>query len=158
MKIILLGNAGSGKTSLARKLIGTSGIAHLSLDEIAWDPGVRRKPKAESVRLLREFVDRHPQWVMEGCYGDLVEAALPFAEELRFLNPGIEVCVRHCRLRPWEKEKFSSPEEQERMLETLIDWVCRYETRGDEFGLKRHRSIYDGFTGPKQEYLSEIDL
>ncbi|MDX1556834.1 MAG: shikimate kinase, partial [Xanthomonadales bacterium] len=88
------------------------------------------------------------------CYGDLVEAALPHCTELRFLNPGMERCVEHCRRRPFEPEKFASPEEQQAMLDTLIRWVRKYETREDEYGLKRHRRIYAQFDGPKREYNS----
>ena len=88
---------------------------------------------------------------MEGCYGDLVEAALPHYTELRFLNPGVETCVAHCLSRPWEPSKFPSADEQNAMLQTLVAWVREYETRNDEYGLKRHRQIYDQFSGSKRE-------
>ena len=88
----------------------------------------------------------------DGCYGDLVEAALPHCTELRFLNPGVETCVAHCLDRPWEPSKFPSAEEQNAMLQTLVAWVREYETRNDEYGLKRHRFIYDHFGGIKREY------
>jgi adenylate kinase family enzyme len=154
MKIILLGNAGAGKSTMARRLIGSGNIPRLSLDEIAWDQGTRRKPLTESLVLLSEFLSLNEQWVIEGCYGDLIEAALSHCTELRFLNPGIETCVAHCHNRPWEDSKFSSPEEQNAMLGQLIQWVKEYETRDDEFGLKRHRQIFDSFSGPKREYTS----
>jgi len=94
------------------------------------------------------------QWIIEGCYGDLVEAVLPHCSELRFLNPGVETCVAHCNCRPWEASKFSSAEEQNAMLSQLIQWVKDYESRDDEYGLKRHRRIFDSFSGAKQEYTS----
>jgi len=93
---------------------------------------------------------------MEGCYGDLVEAALPHCTELRFLNPGVETCVEHCNRRPWEPAKFASAEQQQAMLSLLIEWVRNYETRSDEYGLQRHRQIYDQFAGPKREYTSVV--
>lgn len=152
MRIILLGNAGTGKSTMARRLIGSRDIPCLSLDEIAWEEAMVRKPLHESLEELQRFIDNHDQWVIEGCYSDLVEAALPFCTELRFLKPGVEVCVEHCRRRPWEPEKFSSREEQDAMLEQLIEWVREYEVRDDEYGLKRHCRIFDDFTGPKKEY------
>jgi len=30
--------------------------------------------------------------------------------------------------------------------------VRQYDTRDDEYGLARHRAIFDGFAGPKREY------
>lgn len=154
MKLILLGNAGSGKSTMAKRLVSSRAIALLSLDEIAWNANVQRKPLKESIALLKEFVAKHDQWIIEGCYGDLVEAALSYCDELRFLNPGVDVCVAHCLQRPWESEKFATPEEQQSMLENLIDWVRDYDHRTDEFGLKRHRAIFDTFTGQKHEYRS----
>jgi adenylate kinase family enzyme len=122
MKLVLLGNAGAGKSTMARRIIGNTQIPRLSLDEIAWDPGAKRKPLDESLKLLDNFLNANNQWVIEGCYSDLVEAALAQCTELRFLNPGIEVCVAHCHRRPWEPEKFASPEQQGAMLEQLILW------------------------------------
>jgi hypothetical protein len=62
--------------------------------------------------------------------------------------------VAHCHRRPWEPEKFSSAEEQNAMLDQLIQWVREYDSRDDEFGLKRHRRIFDSFPGRKREYNS----
>jgi len=157
MRLILLGNAGAGKSTMARRIIGNRAIARLSLDEIAWDEGPKRKPFEVSLRLLQEFIQSHEQWIIEGCYSDLIEAALPHCSELRFLNPGIEVCVAHCRRRPWEAEKFSTPADQAAMLEQLIQWVSGYQTREDDFSLKRHRQVFERFTGPKREYTSVQD-
>lgn len=154
MKIILLGNAGAGKSTMARRLINGRSIPRLSLDEIAWAEGTERKPLEESVEYLRKFIDDNEQWIIEGCYSDLVEVALPFCDELRFLNPGIEVCVEHCLKRPWEPEKFSIETEQRENLANLISWVRQYETRTDEYGLQRHRQIFKSFPGKKREYTS----
>lgn len=62
------------------------------------------------------------------------------------------MCVEHCRQRSWEAEKFTSAAEQQAMLEDLIQWVREYETRDDEYGLQRHRQIFDTFSGNKREY------
>lgn len=40
------------------------------------------------------------------------------------------------------------------MLRELIEWVREYETREDEYGLARHRRIFDDFKGPKREYTT----
>jgi len=154
MRVILLGNAGSGKSTMARSLIGSANIPRLSLDEIAWGAQAQRLPLSESLSLLRRFLENNEQWVIEGCYSNLVEAALPHCTELRFLTPGIEACVSHCRMRPWEPEKFPTPQAQNAMLEKLIEWVKEYENREDEYGLKRHRKIFDDFQGSKREYTS----
>lgn len=154
MRVILLGNAGAGKTTMARRLMRGQPIPRLSLDEIAWAEGTERKPLEESILALRKFIDNHEHWIIEGCYSDLVEAALPFCEELLFLNPGVDTCVKHCLKRPWEPEKFPSAQAQKDMLSNLITWVREYEMRTDEYGLQRHRQIFERFPGKKREYKS----
>ena len=130
---------------MARRIIRDRRISLLSLDEIAWDEGPKRKPLDVSLNLLSDFIQSNKDWIIEGCYGDLVEAALPACTDLRFLNPGIAVCVAHCHRRPWEPEKFPAAEDQAAMLAQLIQWVRDYEIRDDEYGLKRHRKIFDRF-------------
>lgn len=150
-RIILFGNSGSGKTTMALQLARDHGVAHLDLDSLAWStPGVRR-PVAESAQVIHDFIEANGEWVIEGCYGDLLELALPAASEVRFLNPGIEACVANCRARPWEPHKYPSKEAQDRMLDFLIGWVREYETRTDEFSLAKHRELFEGFKGPKLE-------
>lgn len=148
----MYGNAGSGKTTVAVALSRAHGIPHLDLDSIAWADGAQRRPLADSVADLRRFIETNPGWVIEGCYGDLVQAALPWCTQLRFLNPGVGACLQRCRARAWEPHKFRSREEQDRMLESLLDWVRQYETRNDEFSLARHRAIFRDFRGDKREY------
>lgn len=137
---------------MARQLIAGTSIRHLSLDEIAWQGNAVRRPINESISEIQKFVVENKEWVIEGCYGDLVEEVLKYCTELRFLNPGTEACVANCRKRSWEPEKFATAEEQNQMLEELIRWVKQYDMRDDEYGLKRHRQIFDLFNGPKREY------
>ncbi len=150
-RIVVFGNSGAGKTTLARALTSQYGLAHLDLDSLAWDsPGLRRSPAA-SARAIRDFIDEHSEWVIEGCYGDLLEQVLPYASEVRFLNPGVETCIANCRARPWEPEKYDSKEAQDEKLEFLLNWVREYESRTDEYSLPRHRALFEAFPGPKLE-------
>ena len=169
-RIVVFGNSGSGKTTLARVLTSQYGLAHLDLDSLAWDSsGVqvqtmtlddwaafvpRRRSLTESASTIRDFIHEHSEWVIEGCYGDLLEQVLPYAFEVRFLNPGVEACIANCRARPWEPEKYPSKEAQDQKLDFLLDWVREYESRTDEYSLARHRELFEGFRGPKVELSS----
>jgi adenylate kinase family enzyme len=157
MKAILLGNAGAGKSTMAKAMMGSEKIPRLSLDEIAWAEPAIRKPLEQSVELLLAFINPHDDWIIEGCYSDIIEAALPYCDELRFLNPGVEVCIKHCHMRPWEPEKFESAAQQDANLQNLINWVREYETRDDEYGLIRHRELFDSFGGNKHEFTQVQD-
>lgn len=124
----------------------------LSLDEVAFGEGTVRRPLQESIDEVKRFIASHDSWIVEGCYADILEPILAECEELIFLNPGVEACVAHCRARPWEPEKFGTIQEQDENLENLIAWVRCYETRTDEYGLRRHRDLFESFQGKKREF------
>ncbi|MBK5969471.1 MULTISPECIES: P-loop NTPase family protein [Thiorhodovibrio] len=152
MKVVLFGNAGSGKSTLSKKLLAREPAACLSLDAVAFEGGPTRRPLEDSIAAVQGFIAEHDSWIIEGCYADILEPILADCEDLLFLNPGIEACVAHCRMRPWEPEKYPSPTAQNENLANLIDWVRSYETREDEYGLHRHRQLYHAFRGNKREY------
>ncbi len=152
MKTILLGNAGAGKSTLSRKLVARHPTARLSLDEVAFDGGTERRPLQDSVEDVERWIAGHESWIIEGCYADIIEPVLKHCDELIFLNPGVDACIAHCLSRPWEPEKFATREEQDENLENLLQWVRSYESRADEYGLPRHRALYDSFQGRKREF------
>jgi adenylate kinase family enzyme len=154
MKAILLGNAGAGKSTLSRLMMAKEPAARLSLDEVAFRGGTNRRPLQDSIEDTRYWISAHPSWIIEGCYADIIEPVLVYCDELIFLNPGVVACVAHCRSRPWEPEKFRSSQEQDENLDNLIQWVRSYETHADEYGLSRHRALYDSFHGRKSEAAS----
>jgi adenylate kinase family enzyme len=151
-RILVYGNSGSGKTTMARALAAELGLVHLDLDAIAWGEIGVRKPLSASIAELHAFIDAHATWVIEGCYGTLVEAAAPFCTELRFLDPGVDACIRNCRARPWEPHKYPDPTEQERRLAFLLAWVRGYDARTDEFSAAYHEAIFAAFDGQKRRY------
>ncbi|HEY9142712.1 MAG TPA: GFA family protein [Arenimonas sp.] len=156
MKILVYGNSGSGKSTYAKAMSARHGLAHLDLDSIVWEPGkiaVQRSPEAIAAS-LQDFMRGEARWVIEGCYGELVEAASHHCTQLVFLNPGCEACLANNLKRPWEPHKYASPEDQDAMLAQLQDWVRAYYTRDDQWSYKAHRRIFDDFAGAKNEYLS----
>ena len=155
MRLLVMGNSGSGKTTLARRLVEEQRLAHLDLDSIVWLPG--ESPVMREFAMVRDCLDRflaqHQAWVIEGCYGELIERALPACSELIFLNPGVAVCLSNNLRRPWEPHKYPTQEQQDRMLADLQAWVQSYYIRDDPWSLRFHRHIFDSFHGPKREFL-----
>jgi len=152
-RTVVFGNSGAGKTTLAKKLQQEYNLEHLDLDALAWSDAVppARKELSQSINEIDAFLNNYGSWVIEGCYADLLEHVAKLANEMLFFNPGVEVCIEHCRNRPWEPHKYTSKEEQDNNLEMLIDWVKQYDKREDEFSLKSHRRLFDSFTGYKKE-------
>ena len=156
-RVVIFGNSGSGKSTLALARSASLGCPLLDLDTIAWEAGTEtptRRSLEASRSAIHEFVHSAESWVLEGCYADLLELAMPHATEVVFLNPGTETCIENARQRPWEPHKYSSPAAQDANLAMLIAWIRDYEQRVDEFSYTAHRRLFDGFQGRKQELQS----
>ncbi|MBY0280394.1 dephospho-CoA kinase [Candidatus Binatia bacterium] len=153
MRVAILGNSGSGKSTVAHWLARSANLAVLDLDSVAWEPD---QPAVARSSALAEadvstFCTTHTRWVLEGCYGNLIEAALQFEPLLIFLNPGLEGCTAHCLSRPWEPHKYASKQEQDANLEFLLSWVAEYYTRDGPMSLGAHRAVFDKYPGRKVE-------
>lgn len=153
VRLVIFGNSGSGKSTMARGLAVEHGVAMLELDTVVWEPnqvGVLRS--REAIRAdVEQFLGANAQWIIEGCYGELVEMVLGQCTQARFLNPGVDVCLANNRRRPWEPHKYASPEAQDAMLKPLLDWVAGYYTRDDQWSYAYHRRVFDAFDGNKAE-------
>lgn len=155
-KVLIFGNSGSGKSTLAMDYTAKYGLSHLDLDILAWqdtNPPTRILLK-NSVAKINQFLEENQNWVIEGCYSDLLSLVIKKANKVIFLNPGVETCITNCRNRPWEPHKYKSKGEQNRNLNTLLSWIKQYPIRNDEFSLAAHQKLFHEFVGKKVEYKS----
>ena len=160
MRIAIVGNSGSGKSTLARRLAEIDHAEVLDLYTVAWAPGqiaVARAPD-EAAADVRAFCAAHDSWIVEGCYTNLIEAALAFDPLLLFLNPGAEQCLEHCRARPWEPHKYASRQEQDDRLAMLLAWVEGYYHRDGEMSLREHQKCFDRYAGRKEMLVRVPDV
>jgi adenylate kinase family enzyme len=155
MRISIIGNSGSGKSTIARSLAAMHGLATLDLDSVAWEPGkiaVARDPMVAAVDVT-SFCEASPNWVVEGCYGNLIAATLQYSPVLLFVEPGVEMCLANCRARPWEPHKYQSKQEQDVKLEFLLAWVRDYYTRQGDLSLVGHQALFDNYGGVKHKLV-----
>lgn len=108
-RVVIFGNSGSGKSTLAKNICINEGLSHLDLDTLAWMPMAppKRKPLAESEVEISGFIRSNTDWVIEGCYSDLLEMTLPSSNELIFMNLPVKLCIKNACNRPWEPHKYA---------------------------------------------------
>ncbi len=152
MRAIIFGNSGAGKSTLARSMSSQFALAHFDLDTVAWantNPPQRRLIE-ESFTDIDGFINANENWVIEGCYSDLLEPLISLATHVYFLDLPIEACVDNARSRPWEPHKYASKEAQDANLNMLIDWIRAYETRSDSFSREAHTALFNQTTCSKE--------
>ena len=94
-RISVVGNSGSGKTTVARAISDRLRLPHLEVDGIYHQPGWSARPEAEMRSLITEFVDQE-SWVVDGNFTSLVVADLvwPGADTLVWLDLPRRVVMR----------------------------------------------------------------
>ena len=67
-RIAIIGNAGGGKSTLARKLRDSLRLPLHSIDQLQWLPGWRAAPKNEFLEAHMKMI-AEPRWIIDG-WGD----------------------------------------------------------------------------------------
>ncbi|MEJ0085990.1 MAG: hypothetical protein WDO72_09925 [Pseudomonadota bacterium] len=91
-RILICGNSGADKSTLAKSLAEIYALAHLDLDTLAWEQAnaPTRRALDRSRTEIDKFTAVNDGWVIEGAYADLLGLLLDECSELIFLNPGVE--------------------------------------------------------------------
>ncbi len=92
-----MGNAGSGKTTTARRLAALLGIPHLELDAVHHLPGWEPIDREDFRRTVEDFAQRD-SWVVDGNYGAVRDIVLARADTVVQLDlPRLVVMARVIR-------------------------------------------------------------
>jgi adenylate kinase family enzyme len=93
-RVVIIGNSGSGNSTLADALARRIGAPAVDLDPIHWQGKVGiLRDEILATGMVVEIAGK-PQWIIEGVYGWLAAAALPFATSLIWLDLPWTMCSR----------------------------------------------------------------
>lgn len=159
MKAIIIGNAGSGKTWLATRLVDGINKPTVHLDELFWEPGgFDAKRDQEEVDRLIEESKRTASWVVEGVFGELAERYFAEAELLIWLDIDWETCKTRLLVRGSESKRHLGREQSEEGLKRLVDWASHYYDRRDLRSFVGHQSLMEKFPGKTLRLTSEEEV
>jgi len=105
MRIHITGNAGSGKTTLAKELGEILNVSVFGLDKVVWKENWVVTPKDERAFLEKELTSKH-EWVIEG----VSSVARQSADYIVFLDIPRSTCLKRGILRSF-KQLFSTRQE-----------------------------------------------
>jgi adenylate kinase family enzyme len=159
MKIIILGNSGSGKTWLAQRLSNIFGAPVVHLDDFFWEPGGfdNKRSREEVAHLIQQIRDKE-SWIVEGVFGDLAEHYLDVAEFLIWLDIDWKICKSRLEMRGSESKWHQEIEQSPEGLCKLFEWASLYYQRQDMRSRYGHKRLFDGFASTKVCLTSEREV
>jgi len=122
-RVLIIGCPGSGKSALARRLAGATGLPVVHLDRYFWGEGwVEPAPDVWRARLADLM--GAPRWIMDGNYTNTLSLRLAGADTAIFLDFPTWLCLG-------------------RVLRRALRWFGRH--RGDDMAPGCHEWIDVGF-------------
>lgn len=128
-KIFITGNAGSGKSTLGKRLANDLGLQVHGLDKIVWQEGWRKTPREERRKLIKKLISK-PSWVIEGVDDDILRAA----DTIIFLDIPRRICFYQAAKRNWRYLFSSRPDAppncpEIQIIPTLIKIIWLFPSR-----------------------------
>jgi adenylate kinase family enzyme len=159
MKIIIIGNSGSGKTWLARAISNVSAAPVVHLDEIYWEPGgFDHKRSSEAVNELIKRAKMDEGWIVEGVFGELAERFLIEADQLIWLDMEWAICKLRLEQRGSESKEHLDREQSQAGLARLLEWAEKYYERTDLRSYSGHNALFETFGKCRLRLREESDV
>lgn len=156
-RVVIIGNAGSGKTHLAQRLAARKGLPVLSLDALFWADNHYQIKRPEPEVLAA--IEKHKQtdaWIVEGVFGEWADRFLDRAELLLWLDLDWVVCRRSMEAR-WQATPQHSLALEE-SFKRLIEYAGDYWRRTDGRSQAGHRRLFEAFAGVKRKFTQRAEV
>lgn len=137
MKVRIIGNNCSGKTTVARKLSEYFKVKSLHIDSIAFIPNTSfvEREESEVKSDISKFINENQNWILEGNYISLTKDVFNIPELIIFIDIPEEQCLNNFEKR-WKRYQGVSRPELPNLIETdksaLIYDIKSYPNWKDE--------------------------
>lgn len=139
-RILIVGNAGAGKTTFARQLAQKTGLHLVHLDRLFWHGNWQQLDRAQFDALLQKELER-PEWIIDGNFSRTLPHRLQYCDTLFFFDLPTITCLAGITQRIfayWGKTRpdmgGSCPERFDKQKLSLYRGVLTYN--------RRHRKNY----------------
>ncbi len=152
-RITVLGNSGTGKTTLAKKLSHRLNYPHLSLDSIYWQPNWKNASSHQFNNDVLTFMKNNQCFVIDGNYMNSAsfEARLKFSDTIIILDYPINIAIKGIFERETEYKHRHRSDMAEGCIESVdqefLHYVYHFEPKNNKikaFALKHalSKNIY----------------
>jgi adenylate kinase family enzyme len=129
-KVIIIGSAGAGKSTFAKKLGARTGLEVVHLDALFWQAGWVPTGREEWIRIQERLLQKE-QWILGGNYGGTMEMRIGASDTIFFLNYSTVRCLYGALKRRIINHGSTRPDMAADCPEQLdwqfIKWIARYK-------------------------------
>lgn len=159
MRMIIVGNSGSGKTWLASKLAQLHGFPVIHLDNIFWEPGgFDKKRSPATMDAMIDALKQDESWIVEGVFGDLAAKFIKSAQYFVWLDIDWSLCRERLIKRSLASKQHMGRQETAQNTQELLEWASQYYQRNNWQSYQSHKKMLEGFHGKKIHLNSEADI
>jgi adenylate kinase family enzyme len=159
MRTVIVGNSGSGKSWLAKRLSESTSTQVIHLDDIFWLPGgFNEKRSPSEVQNLVDSRKGESDWIVEGVFGDLAIHFLSSAQTFIWLDIPWNVCKQRLYARGSERKSHLGRVQSEQGSRELIQWAEAYYFRSGSCCLSAHLGLFESFTGKRFRLSTELQV
>jgi adenylate kinase family enzyme len=157
-RILIIGCAGSGKTTLAKKLSKKLQLPIIHLDKYFWGENWGR-PTDEEWEKKVWMLCENPTWIMDGNYTDTLPLRLKYASSVIFLDVPRWKCLSRALIRRFRfyhnKKRTDIPEHcKEKLNFSFYSWIWHYPKRSREKTL----ALLEAYNGAKFYLKNKHDM
>lgn len=91
-RILIIGNAGSGKSTFAKKLAAQTGLPLVHLDKLYWRGNWEHLSRPEFDALLQAELEK-PSWIMDGNFNRTIPKRLQYCDHVFFFDLPTVTCL-----------------------------------------------------------------
>lgn len=131
-RILIIGSAGSGKSTLSQKLSSILQLPVIHLDKHYWKPNWVPTPNEVWDQIVEDF-SIQDEWIMDGNYSRTLEIRIKRADLIIFLDMPTFLCMYRVIKRRIQYHKKTRPDLNKECTEKLdmefLKWVWTYKKR-----------------------------
>lgn len=143
-RILVIGSAGSGKSTLSRKLHYILDLPVVHLDTYYWNADWVPKPNEEWNNIVEQFINEE-HWIMDGNYSRTMDIRINKADLIIFLDMPRLLCIYRIIKRRIIYHKKTRPDMNQECPEKLdwdfVKWVWNYRKKGRVNTIKKLEQI-----------------